>query len=49
MNYCPECGDKVDETDNYCSECGYNLKESSPEYEPEGVLETIGHWVTRRL
>ena len=24
-NYCPNCGNKIDTTDEFCSKCGYSL------------------------
>lgn len=29
MNYCPNCGNKLNENDKFCSNCGYKLEESN--------------------
>jgi rRNA maturation endonuclease Nob1 len=33
MNFCPNCGAKLQENAKYCSDCGYNLTEMKPEHD----------------
>ena len=42
MEYCPECGEKIDEGDEFCSNCGASLTgtESSPVRIRGGSAET---------
>lgn len=37
MNFCPNCGNKVNNTDKFCSNCGYKLQKKNEAVNSEGV------------